>query len=336
MPDTAVRTGGAVSPSGTVESSTNLAVAKRLDSILGLYGANVIMLREKDVSLHDPGSETLRQKKVSDLHNRVKIIEETPNATLISIHQNTYSGSSKYHGAQVFMQAKRRACPFAKFAQETLRVVLILKTGGKLLKIPDTVYLMNHITCRAILVECGFLSNPDEDVLLQTSGYQTKIATALAGAYLGYSETNLRNHSKMRAKTIFYCTECGNETPKWVGKVPACGSWNTMVEQPQEAKRKGVLWLRGYLSEGVLSVVLNLLQRSETTDELRFPTGLSELDRVLGGGAVQGSLVLVGGAPGIGKSTLMLQICDIFAAFPKCSMYPAKSLNGRSSCGPSG
>ena len=94
--------GGAVSPSGTVESSINLAVAKRLDSILGLYGANVIMLREKDVSLHDPGSETLRQKKVSDLHKRVKIIEETPNATLISIHQNTYSGSSKYHGAQVF------------------------------------------------------------------------------------------------------------------------------------------------------------------------------------------------------------------------------------------
>ena len=183
--------GGAVSPSGTVESSINSAVAKRLDSILGLYGANVIMLREKDVSLHDPGSETLRQKKVSDLHKRVKIIEETPNATLISIHQNTYSGSSKYHGAQVFYASEASSLPFAKFVQETLRVVLDPENGRKAAKIPDTVYLMNHITCRAILVECGFLSNPDEDVLLQTSGYQTKIATALAGAYLGYSETDL-------------------------------------------------------------------------------------------------------------------------------------------------
>lgn len=67
----------------------------------------------------------------------------------------------------------------------------------------------------------------------------------------------------MRAKMIFYCTECGNETPKWVGKCPACGSWNTMVEQPQESKKKGGLRRRGYLPEGVLSVILNLLQRSK-------------------------------------------------------------------------
>ena len=90
-----------------------------------------------------------------------------------------------------FYASEASSLPFAKFAQETLRVVLDPENGRKAAKIPDTVYLMNHITCRAILVECGFLSNPDEDVLLQTSGYQTKIATALAGAYLGYSETNL-------------------------------------------------------------------------------------------------------------------------------------------------
>ena len=114
----------------------------------------------------------------------------------------------------------------------------------------------------------------------------------------------------MKAKTIFYCTECGNETPKWQGRCPACGAWNTMVERPAEkAPKKSPSAGRG----SALGVALNrpkTMAEVETTDELRFPTGMGELDRVLGGGAVRGSLVLVGGAPGIGKSTLMLQICD--------------------------
>ena len=114
----------------------------------------------------------------------------------------------------------------------------------------------------------------------------------------------------MKAKTIFYCTECGNETPKWQGRCPACGAWNTMVERPAEkAPKKSPSASRG----STLGVALNrpkTMAEVETTDELRFPTGMGELDRVLGGGAVRGSLVLVGGAPGIGKSTLMLQICD--------------------------
>ena len=114
----------------------------------------------------------------------------------------------------------------------------------------------------------------------------------------------------MKAKTIFYCTECGNETPKWQGRCPACGAWNTMVERPAEkAPKKAPSASRG----SALGVALNrpkTMAEVETTDELRFPTGMGELDRVLGGGVVRGSLVLVGGAPGIGKSTLMLQICD--------------------------
>ena len=114
----------------------------------------------------------------------------------------------------------------------------------------------------------------------------------------------------MKAKTIFYCAECGNETPKWQGRCPACGAWNTMVERPAEkAPKKAPSASRG----SALGVALNrpkTMAEVETTDELRFPTGMGELDRVLGGGAVRGSLVLVGGAPGIGKSTLMLQICD--------------------------
>jgi len=119
-----------------------------------------------------------------------------------------------------------------------------------------------------------------------------------------------------KAKTVFYCTECGNESPKWAGQCPSCRAWNTLVEQPVESKKK----LTGTAGSSILRVPANRptpIQEIETTDELRFKTGMSELDRVLGGGAVKGSLVLVGGAPGIGKSTLMLQICDSLCRFSK-------------------
>ena len=112
----------------------------------------------------------------------------------------------------------------------------------------------------------------------------------------------------MKQKTLFYCTACGNETPKWAGKCPACGAWNTIVEQPEmlRAGAKGGKAGRSPLTARRACPVTEL----ETDEEIRFPTGMGELDRVLGGGAVKGSLVLVGGAPGIGKSTLMLQICS--------------------------
>lgn len=111
----------------------------------------------------------------------------------------------------------------------------------------------------------------------------------------------------MKAKTVFYCTNCGNEFPKWQGRCPACGSWNSIVEQPAVSKPKTPV---AAASAGrPLSRALPLAQ-IEMAEEIRFETGMGELDRVLGGGAVRGSLVLVGGSPGIGKSTLMLQICD--------------------------
>ncbi len=119
----------------------------------------------------------------------------------------------------------------------------------------------------------------------------------------------------MKAKTLFYCTECGNEFPKWQGQCPYCKSWNTILEQPAEKPTKRSSQVKG---GSVTGVVVNRplpMKEVETTDALRFATGMGELDRVLGGGAVKGSLVLVGGAPGIGKSTLMLQICDNLCRF---------------------
>ena len=109
----------------------------------------------------------------------------------------------------------------------------------------------------------------------------------------------------MKAKTLFYCTECGNETPKWAGRCSVCGAWNSIVEQPEEKKTAG----KGRLLANMRTVKAESITDLSSDEEIRFSTGMGELDRVLGGGAVKGSLVLVGGAPGIGKSTLMLQIC---------------------------
>ena len=115
----------------------------------------------------------------------------------------------------------------------------------------------------------------------------------------------------MKTKTVFYCTECGNETPKWAGRCPACGAWNSIVEQTDKPVKSG----RKPASARAVKPVP--IMDIGTADEIRFSTGMGELDRVLGGGAVKGSLVLVGGAPGIGKSTLMLQICKKLGEFSK-------------------
>lgn len=176
--------GGAVSPSGAVESGINLSIVCKLDQLLGFYGQSTLLLRSEDVSLHDADADTLREKKVSDLHNRAARIEDTENAVLLSVHQNTYP-DSRYRGAQVFYAGGgEESQSFAVLTQEVLRAALNPDNSRQAKPIPDTVYLMNHITCPGILVECGFLSNPEEEALLQSDGYQSKLASALTASWL--------------------------------------------------------------------------------------------------------------------------------------------------------
>ena len=108
-----------------------------------------------------------------------------------------------------------------------------------------------------------------------------------------------------KQKTVFFCSACGNESPKWAGRCSACGAWNTMQEHIEKPVAPG----RAKSAPVGMSRTPKKLSQVDSGDEIRFLTGMGELDRVLGGGAVEGSLVLVGGAPGIGKSTLLLQIC---------------------------
>lgn len=180
--------GGAVSVSGQKESELNLSIALRLDQLMGFYGVRTVLTRETDVSIHDDTAGTLREKKVSDIRNRVALVCGLQNATLISIHQNSYT-SPRYRGAQVFYSDQVLSLPLARQMQEDLRLMLDPDNQRQAKQIPSSVYLMNHVACRAVLVECGFLSHPEEELLLRQGTYQQKLAMAMAAAYITCGDT---------------------------------------------------------------------------------------------------------------------------------------------------
>lgn len=109
-----------------------------------------------------------------------------------------------------------------------------------------------------------------------------------------------------KSKTVFVCSECGYETPKWAGKCPGCGEWNTMVEDVRLPQKSAV----SAAPRPAHTFSATPLSQINAADEHRFVTGISELDRVLGGGIVKGSVILLSGDPGIGKSTILLQVCN--------------------------
>ena len=171
--------GGATSCTGVLESGINLEITLRLRDLLHLLGRQTRMIRVSDISVYTKGG-TISQKKMSDLKERVRIVNTTPNAVLLSIHQNNFS-DGRYSGAQVFYADTQGSEHLAKELQSTL-ISSLNKGSNRKCKQCDGVYLMEHISCPGILVECGFLSNPEEEARLRSSDYQRKLCCVIAAA----------------------------------------------------------------------------------------------------------------------------------------------------------
>lgn len=189
--------GGAVAGDGTVESTLNLAIAKHVQELLLFTGQSVVMTREEDISLHSEGAQTIREKKASDLSNRVAVVQDTANAVLISIHQNSLPEAPSVHGAQVFYGDVSGSEAMADSVQKSLNATVNLGNEKKSHPISSSIYLMKHAGCPAILVECGFLSNQSETALLKENAYQMRLAAAIASGFLSASyESNFESISE--------------------------------------------------------------------------------------------------------------------------------------------
>ena len=169
--------GGATSCTGVLESKLNLEIALRLDDLFHLLGIPTRMVRQTDRSVHTQG-DSIAAQKVSDLKNRVAMINQTKNSVVISIHQN-YFQSSQYAGAQVFYSDTEGSNELAKLMQEAL-VGTINKGSKRKSKRASGIYLMEHIERPGILLECGFLSNPEEEYKLRSDGYQKELCCVIA------------------------------------------------------------------------------------------------------------------------------------------------------------
>ena len=179
--------GGATSCTGVLESHINLQIALRLEDMLHLLGYDTVMIRRTDESIYTEGN-TIASQKVSDLKERVRITNETPGGILISLHQNTYS-DSRYRGAQVFYTNDAYSKKLAQTVQQNLVTVLNPSSQRKS-KPAKGVYLMEHITCPGVLIECGFLTNPEEEVLLRNAEYQTNLCAVIAATVSSHIGTS--------------------------------------------------------------------------------------------------------------------------------------------------
>lgn len=175
--------GGALADDGTVEARLNLAVALQLEEVARLVGMDTVMTRREDVALDGPGAGTVRQRKASDLQNRVALVNSVPGGVLISIHQNSLPEVKSVRGAQVFYNGSGEALAMA--VQEELNRTINQrpkesKAAG------SGIYLMDNVRVPAVLVECGFLSNAEETALLKSQAHQTRLALTILAAARSY------------------------------------------------------------------------------------------------------------------------------------------------------
>lgn len=179
--------GGAVSEDGVAESALNLSITCKSAELLCFLGQDAQLTRPSESAIYDAGCTTLREKKVSDIHNRVDMVNSAENAVLISIHQNKLPGQPQVHGAQVFYNTAQPAQDLANTVQAALNGAINTDNAKQCKPIGQDIYLMAHVTHPAILVECGFLSSPTETALLQTPDYQLTVALSIVCGYLQYT-----------------------------------------------------------------------------------------------------------------------------------------------------
>ena len=179
--------GGATANDGTVEKDINLKITLYLREYLNLLGFDTIVTREQDVSLEDNPQLSIKSRKTSDIHNRMKIMEGTENALFVSIHQNHYS-VEKYSGLQVFYSPEfsEESSKMAQSIQETITETLQPDNNREIKKCGNSVYLIYNAVKPAVLVECGFLSNIEETRLLKSDDYQKEIAYCIALGIFNY------------------------------------------------------------------------------------------------------------------------------------------------------
>lgn len=169
--------GGATSCTGVLESQLNLEISIRVNDLLHLLGVETKMIRTDDISVYTEG-DSIAAKKMSDLKERVRIVNETDNGILISLHMNHYS-ASQYHGAQVFYANTEVSEELAQTMQSALKENLDNNNKRQINK-ADGVYLMQHIQKPGILIECGFISNPEEEANLRDPNYQRQLSIVIA------------------------------------------------------------------------------------------------------------------------------------------------------------
>lgn len=178
--------GGTVSSSGIVEKDINLSISLKLKNLFDLNGFRTIMTRSDDSLIYDKGLTAIRDKKVSDIHNRMAILQSYPNSIFISIHQNHFE-VSKYNGAQVFYSKNNpQSEVVAQYIQDSI-VNHLQKDNNRQIKPSGTeIYLLYNAVSPAVMVECGFLSNPGEAQKLNDDNYQTKMALAIFEGTVNY------------------------------------------------------------------------------------------------------------------------------------------------------
>ncbi len=178
--------GGTSASDGTLEKDLNLEIAVELNKILQSMGIETVMTRTDDFSIHDEGAETIRQKKISDIKNRLSIINNTDNAIFVSIHQNHYS-SSKYNGTQVFYSKNNS---LSKTLADCIRLSVITylqpDNTREIKQCGTEIYLLYHAQAPAVMVECGFLSNYDDTEKLKDKNYQRRLAFTIALGIVDY------------------------------------------------------------------------------------------------------------------------------------------------------